>query len=86
MTAQEWGIVIGMAAAATAAIVPWMLLVQARLAVVADRLERLERKLDEMTHHEHDCTQRCVRLETEMRYQRDELARLAEQVAGDPLG
>lgn len=46
MTAQEWGIVIGMAVSALLALGPWMFMVHAKLAVIAAQIVQLGEKVE----------------------------------------
>ncbi len=46
MTAQEWGILIGMVVSAVLALAPWMFMVHAKLAVIATQIVELDEKVE----------------------------------------
>jgi hypothetical protein len=46
MSAQEWGIVIGAATSALLAVGPWMVMVHAKLAVIAHQIGELSRSVE----------------------------------------
>ena len=46
MTAQEWGIVIGVAVSASVALGPWTFMVHAKLAVIAAQIVALGEKVE----------------------------------------
>ena len=46
MTAQEWGILIGMVVSALLALAPWMFMVHAKLAVIATQIVELDEKVE----------------------------------------
>ncbi len=46
MTAEEWGIVVGVVVAALLALGPWMFKVHAKLAVIATQLAELSEKME----------------------------------------
>jgi hypothetical protein len=48
MTIEQWGIVVGALVSVSLALVPWMFMVHARLAVLAVQLSGLEQKVDKL--------------------------------------
>jgi hypothetical protein len=46
VSASEWGIVIGMATSAILALGPWMFMVHAKLAVIANQIAELDEKVE----------------------------------------
>jgi hypothetical protein len=48
MTAEEWGIVIGVILSGLLALAPWMLMVHAKLAVLTTTIESLAKKVDKL--------------------------------------
>ena len=45
MTAQEWGIAVGVITSGLLAVAPWMFMVHAKLAVIAEQLTELNQKV-----------------------------------------
>jgi hypothetical protein len=46
VSVQEWGIIVGVAMSAVLALGPWMFMVHAKLAVLANQMSLLCRKMD----------------------------------------
>jgi len=80
MTVHEWGIIIGVAFSGIVALAPWMMMVQAKLAVIAARLDELHEQMVRGGRDKqelwHCCSQHGARLQTHD----VQLAHLAERV------
>ncbi len=61
MNIEEWAIVISVFTAAAAILAPWMLAVQARLAVVYAQMERIEKKVDRLLEAHEQRLPECIR-------------------------
>ena len=54
MNAETWAIVIGVATSAPLALGPWMVMVHAKLAVIATQIAELDEKLEKATVENHE--------------------------------
>ena len=82
MNIEEWAIVVSELTAAAAILAPWMLAVQARLAVLSAQVERMEKKVDRLLEcHEQrigECIRRAAALEELFGRVEHQQAQLAE--------
>ena len=65
MTAQEWGIIGGGLTAMLLGLAPWMFMVHGKLAVLADRLGRVQTAVDKLVDREdtRQCASHSAKLE-----------------------
>ncbi len=61
MTFEEWSFLIKIVTAAVLALGPWMFMVHAKLAVLADRMKMVSRKLDKLAESGEQMAAVCVR-------------------------
>jgi len=68
MSIEEWGIVIGVVMSALLALGPWMFMVHAKLAVIAEQIDELGEKVEKATEANQELwslyAQHAARLET----------------------
>jgi len=80
MTIQEWGIIIGVAFSGLLTLAPWMMMVQAKLAVIASRLDEMHQQMTRANRDKQElwscCSQHGIRLQTH----EVQIAHLAERV------
>ena len=75
MTIDEWGILIGAMTTIAVGFVPWMLMVHAKLAVVASQVAKLDAKLERLFETQQQRLGDCARHEAEL----NQAARQLEQ-------
>jgi hypothetical protein len=64
MSVEQWGIVAGVATALLMAVGPWMFMVHARLAVLAEQTARLETKVDKLVEAAEERLAWCIEHQT----------------------
>lgn len=80
MIAQQWAALLGVATSALMVVVPWMLMVHARLAVLAAKMVAVERKVDQLIEvHERRLPQ-CALHEAQLRNHQSQLEQVAERL------
>lgn len=77
MTAHDWGIVLGLAVTAVVTALPWMFMVHARLAVLADKIAQLQEKVDVLLAAEQERVRIVTWHEAELQHHRRRLDELA---------
>jgi hypothetical protein len=74
MNVQQWEMIVGVVTAALLALVPWMFMVHAKLAVLSSQVACLDAKVDKMVDAEQHRLPWCIQHQTTL----DELSRRAE--------
>ncbi len=80
MTAQEWGIVIGVLTAWLLALAPWMFMVHAKLAVIAAQISDLDEKVEKAAAANQDLWSRYAQHETRLGTHDVQFAHVSERL------
>ncbi len=80
MIAQQWAALLGVASSALVILVPWMLMVHARLAVLASKMAGVERKVDQLIEVHEQRLPQCALHEAQLRNHQTQLEQVAERL------
>jgi hypothetical protein len=80
MNTYEWGILIATAVSAVVALAPWMMMVHAKLAVIAARLDELHEQMVRGAADKQELWQCCSRHGMRLQTHEVQIAHLAERV------
>lgn len=80
MSAQEWGIVIGVVMSAMLALGPWMFMVHAKLAVLASQMVNLDDKVDRLIDRNEERQPWCYEHETQLRTHEVQISQIGRRL------
>ena len=80
MTAEEWGIVIGVVVSALLALAPWMFMVHAKLAVIAAQIVELGEKVEKAAEANQQLWSRYAQHEARLQTHDVQFAHVAERL------
>jgi len=80
MSVQAWGIVVGVVVSAVLALAPWMLMVHAKLAVIATQISELDEKVEKAAEANQQLWSRYAQHETRLETHDVQFAHVAERL------
>jgi len=80
MTAQEWGIIVGVVVSGLLALGPWMFMVHAKLAVIAAQIEELAERVEKATEANRELWTRCAAHQARLDTHDVQFAHVAERL------
>jgi hypothetical protein len=80
MTTAQWEIVIGVATAAVLALAPWMFMVHAKLAVIAQQIAELSEKVQQAAEANHELWSLSAHHQARLETHDVQLVHLAERI------
>lgn len=80
MSVQEWAIVVGVAMSAVLALAPWMFMVHAKLAVLANEMTAIGRKMDKASETHEKLWSIHARHEARLETQQLQIGQISERL------